>query len=266
MQALKRTRALLCGILAVTALAQNPEFDVASVKRSTSDAEPAVRLTPGRLTVQALSLKRLMLVAYKVRDFQLSGASGWIDSELYDIDGKTDATNDSDRMLLMLQRVLEGRFGLKFHRETKDGPVYLLTRGKGAEKMPAADCVPRFDPRDLVRHAGAPGQRDTNSYGGIDFKGNGPDRSLDGKGMPLEDQGGLGFQSLAGQLSLLLDRPVINQTGLAGLYQVHLHWSSEQDGPSIFTAVQEQLGLKLESGRGPVEHLVIDHAAKPADN
>jgi uncharacterized protein (TIGR03435 family) len=266
MQALKRTRALLCGILAVTALAQTPEFEVASVKLNTSGAEPAVRVTPGRLTVQALTLNRLILVAYKVRGFQVSGASGWIDSGLYDIDGKTDAGNDGDRMLLMLQRVLEDRFGLKFHREIKDGPVYLLTRGKSAEKMQKADCVPRFDSRSLVRRTGAPEQPDANSCGGIDFKGNGPDRSLDGRGMPMEDQGGLGFQSLAGQLSLLLDRPVLNKTGLEGLFEVHLHWSSEQDGPSIFTAVQEQPGLKLDSGRGPVEHMVIDHAERPSDN
>ena len=85
---------------------------------------------------------------------------------------------------------------------------------------------------------------------------------MDGDGPPL--------QSLTGQLGDLLDRPVIDKTGLTGLYDVHLEWASDQlddaASPSIFMAVQEQLGLKLDGGRGPVEYMVIDSADKPAPN
>jgi uncharacterized protein (TIGR03435 family) len=157
-------------------------------------------------------------------------------------------------MLQMLQTLLEDRFQLRFHRETKEGPVYVLTIAKSGIKMHEVSCVP-FDPNNLPKH-------DANQCGGINWHNDG----LDGNGMSMEDSAGPAFQSLAGQLSLVLDRPVINRTGLTGRFDVHLLWTSDSTGPSIFTSLQEQLGLKLEAGKGPVEKFVIDHVKQPSGN
>jgi uncharacterized protein (TIGR03435 family) len=259
-----------------------PEFEVASVKLSKGDvAVPAIRITPGRLTVENLTLRRLIFVAYRVRDFQISNGPGWIGSDLYDIDAKTGSTIGADAMLLMLQTLLEDRFHLHFHHETKQGAVYVLTIAKNGSKMHEATCLP-FDPNNLPRQAGLSDEERRDQCSGINRKTS----ELDGNGMSLEDASGPAFQSLTGQLSLILDRPVVNRTGLTGRFDVHLRWnadqtsavqnepgnpstslpSTDQSGPSIFTALQEQLGLKLESSKGPVDNFVIDHVDKPSEN
>lgn len=262
------------------ALGPRPEFEVASVKISkSSTAGPGVRITPGRLNVENLTLHRLIFVAYRIRDFQISSGPGWINSERYDIDAKTEASNGADAMLRMLQALLEDRFHLRFHHETKEGAVYFVTIAKNGSKMHAASCVP-FDPNNLPKQAAMSDHERGSQCGGISRSAN----ALDGDGMSLEDATGPAFQSLAGQLSLVLDRPVINRTGLSGRFDVHLRWnadqgpsdpqnepsspspSADQNGPSIFTAIQEQLGLKLEAGKGPVDNFVIDHVEKLSEN
>lgn len=263
--------------------APRPEFDIASIKGDRRDSgEPAVRITPGRLTVENMTLRRLIFVAYRVRDFQIVNAPSWTNSERYDIDAKTDGHNGVDTMLLMLGALLEDRFRLRYHHETKEGPVYVLTVAKSGNKMQEATCTP-FDPNNLPKQSALSDQDRAIQCSGI----NRTIGTLDGNGMLMEDGTGPPFQSLAGQISLILDRPVINRTRLTGRFDVHLHWapdptadaadlaaghpagaaaSSDTTGPSIFTALEEQLGLKLESAKGSVDSLVIDHVARPTEN
>lgn len=271
--------ALAAGQSQTGGLAARPKFEVASVKSSKrSTTEPAVRVTPGRLSVENMTLRRLIFVAYRVRDFQISNGPAWIDSERFEIDAKTDGQQGVDAMLLMLQDLLEDRFHLRSHRETRDGPVYLLTTTTNGNKMHPSTCVP-FDPNNLPKQSKLSDQERARQCGGIRSSS----AELAGNGMSIEDGTGPPFQSLAGQLSLILDRPVLNKTGLSGLFDVQLHWNgnptdlpnarpgdpppaTDDSAPSIFTAVEEQLGLKLAAGKGPVEYFVIDSAQKPEEN
>lgn len=263
--------------------ASHPEFEVASVRVSKeSTAEPLVRIAPGRFNVENMPLRRLIFVAYRLRDFQISSGPSWINSQRYNIEAETNGHDGSDTMLLMLEGLLEDRFHLRYHHETRSGPVYLLTTAKRGSKMQAASCVP-FDPNNLLKQSQLSAQERNRQCGGISRSAG----ALDGNGMSMEDAAGPAFQSLAGQLSLVLDRPVINRTGLTGRFDVHLRWNgdqamigspsnaddpisppnpTDQTGPSIFTAVQEQLGLKLDAGKSPVDNFVIDHVEKPNEN
>ncbi|MBV8731821.1 MAG: TIGR03435 family protein [Acidobacteriia bacterium] len=258
------------------------KFEVVSVRvDKNSSSGPAVRMTPGRLNAENLTVRGLISIAYKVRRSQISGGPGWINTEKYSIDAKTDGNNGADLMLLMLQSVLDERFHFRFHHETKEGALYELTIGKGGSKMGEATCVP-FDPNNLPKQATLSDQERRRQCGGISRRAG----ELDGDGMSLEDATGPAFQSLAGQLSLILERPVINRTGLTGRFDIHLRWNPEQEttslqndpgnltqplavdssGPSLFTALQEQLGLKLTPSKGPVDFLVIDQIERPSDN
>src|ERR1700722_16848583 len=121
---ISRLLLLVCVVGMGFAQSRAPEFEGASVKISKNEtANPAVRITPGRLSVENLTLRRLILVAYKVRDFQISGGPSWIGTEKFDIDARTDGSNGADAMLGMLQALLESRFQLHFHHEMKDGSV-----------------------------------------------------------------------------------------------------------------------------------------------
>jgi uncharacterized protein (TIGR03435 family) len=257
--------AVLCGPLIVgvgraqSPAAAAPQFEVASVKVSKSGVPAGnVQLTPGRFRGTDLALQWLILVAYKIRGFQLSGdLPGWTLSERYNVDAKTEDAGSDDRTLLMLQQLLEDRFQLRIHRETREGPVYFLTVGKNGIKMQPGICVPAV--ADLPNECGR-------------FGGDGPDATLDWRGVSISAPSGVAYRSLAAQLSGNLGRPVIDKTGLTGGFDVHLRWTRDQDAtadataPSLFTAVEEQLGLKLESGKGPVEYLVVDHVEKPSGN
>jgi len=178
----------------------------------------------------------------------------------------------------MLQVLLEDRFKLTLHRENRQLPVYELTIGKGGAKLQSSkegSCTPYSV--DSPPPASTPGAPRPNFCGFHMTPDYGLNRTLDGKGITMA--------ALAANLSRtyvsLLGRNVIDRTGLTGGYDVHLKWAmdslsapaglntappSDVTGPSIFTALQEQLGLKLESAKGPVEVLVIDHIERPSVN
>jgi uncharacterized protein (TIGR03435 family) len=251
-----------------------PEFEAATVKAS-RDGNSGVRATTGRLTLDNVSLRVLVSVAYKTRPSQIIGGPSWNDSAMFDIQGKAAEPAGTDTMLLMLQALLEDRFQLKIHHEIREGPVYELTIAKGGHRMkPSSGCVP-FDPNHLPRQT-APGEVEVNYCGRMSRGGDGLRRAVDGKGVDMIPTIGLLTPSITGFLSEALDRTVVNKTGLTGAFNFHLEWTPQQHasaeqsddagGPSIFTAVQEQLGLKLEGGKGPVDFMVIDHAAKPSEN
>ncbi|BDC51895.1 hypothetical protein F183_A42100 [Bryobacterales bacterium F-183] len=243
---------------------QPQAFEVISIKPNAStDDRVMIRMAPGgSYTATGIPVRVLLTQAYNIRDFQISAGPGWIASERYDIQAKA-AEGTAERMTVdllrpMLQNLLAERFQLKTHIESREMPVYSLIPGKGGPKLASAA------PADPAR----------------------PPMVRIGRGMLSAEA--ITIQALAQQLSQVLGRPVIDNTGLKGLYQVHLEFAPEPGQgamgpggtppptadtppgdpniPSIFVALQEKLGLKLESARGPVDILVIDSISKPAQN
>jgi uncharacterized protein (TIGR03435 family) len=227
-----------------------PSFEVASIKPHggviTFSMDPQIR---GRRVVgTASTLFDLITTAYGIRYDQIAGAPGWAETEHYDLEAKAE---DGDRPLTrpelrqMLQNLLADRFQLKIHRETRDVPVYALVVGKNGPKLKAAAA---------------------DATGGSSVRGK-PTGVLH-----METAKGT-LAGLASQLSGTAGRPVLDKTGLAGYYAYTLDWfpanrpmPPDLDVPDMFQALQDQLGLRLESTKGPVEKIVIDHAEKPSGN
>jgi uncharacterized protein (TIGR03435 family) len=220
-----------------------PAFDAATVKRTAPDSRGSnMKSTPGRLTSTNVSLKHYVVAAWGLKDYQVTGPD-WIDNERYDLTATMPAGTPTDEVFSMLQTLLKERFGLTMHRETKELPVYALVVEKGGLKLPLAD-----------------------GFGGTSVSGGPRGRTMNAN---------VTMKSLAGTLSGLVDKPVIDMTEAAGGYKVKLEWtpdspgSTEPDiatGPTIYMALH-QVGLKLESRKAPVEILVVDSANKiPAEN
>lgn len=240
----------LIGVVAWTAWGQPardaPAFEVASIKPTQpTDRGFSVTLSGSRLTITKTDLSFLIRFAYDVPRLQLIvGGPPWVRSEQYDVIGKAegDANRSADQFRPLLQALLADRFKLAIHREMREIPVYVLVVGKKGPKMTAvngADTGP-MSSRMTPGHLSAPK---------------------------------LSMARLAGLLGGMpeLDNLVLDETGLTGAYTFNLEWSPENgrapsSGPSIFPALEEQLGLKLESVKRPVEHFVIDHAQKPSEN
>ena len=264
-----------------------PSFEVATVKPSTTGANgTSFRVQPGgRLTVTNGTFKMVMAMAYKVRDFQISGGPGWTGTDRWNIEAKAEEGSVSELtlsfdpavtnpLMLMLQSLLEDRFQLKMHREPKDMPVYELAVAKGGPKIKlSADQSPIVAPERGAPLPPKP-QRGGPMPRGAMTMGRG---SVEANGVPIAN-----FTQI---LSQQLGRPVVDKTGLKGLYDIKLQWTPESgggfikpggpdpdpppadaSGPSIFTAIQEQLGLRLDSAKGPVDILVIDSVQKPTEN
>jgi uncharacterized protein (TIGR03435 family) len=285
----------LAGVVQALAAQTSPSvaFEAASIKPNDSGAIRRLMGVPGdRFVATNETLWRLITVAYgapgflpqPLSEYQISGGPSWIDSDRFDIDAKAvgDALRGSDgtrRKLLMLQTLLAQRFKLAVHHEMRKMPVYALVfarrnRTLGPElRKPDVDCVAfRRDP----------GYRPKPLFGTPAFDSTNPDPC--GFGIAVEGvlKGGMTMTDLTATFSKWLNRAVVDRTGLTGSFDVDLQFSFEglpgtptlppgvdrpaNENPSIFTAVQEQLGLKLESTTGPVDVLVIDHAEKPTPN
>jgi len=229
------------------------------------------------------SLRQLILSAYGVQDYQISGDPPWLGSGHYDIQAKAQGHISVKQMEgPMLRTLLEDRFKLTLHRETRQLPVYELTVVKGGLKLQGSKegaCTPYS--ADSPPPASAPGAPRPIFCGFPRLGAAGLNRTLEGAGVSMAE--------LASSLSRSeLRRTVIDRTGLTGAFDVHLKWIVDAPagvagpglsdgsgaalppenltGPSIFTALQEELGLKLESTKGPVEVLVIDRVEKPSAN
>lgn len=246
-------------------------FEVASIRPSANyDGRIFIQIEPGGgLRTTGANLRYLLSLAYDVYAFRVSGGPGWIDSDRFDILAKPErvaasynTTEDSRNMTdsqrktaqeqvrLRLQALLADRFQLVIHRETKEGAVYALVVGKNGAKLQQADG----------KEEGRRGLR--------------PERGqMTGNVASLE--------MLVTALSNQLGRPVLDRTGLKGNFDFKLEWTPDAaqaapgadapplpdpSGPSLFTAIQEQLGLRLESQKGPVEMIVIDRVARPSEN
>jgi bla regulator protein blaR1 len=253
------SRSLFAMLLAITTASAQHTFEVAAIKPNASgDNRVMMRMQPGgRFTATGVTLRQLVAQAFNVRDFQISGGPGWMGSEHYDINAKAEGLPDRippEQLRPMIRALLEERFQLKVHEERKEMPVYALVVGKSGAKL-----TPTSSPQGPMMRMGR-GQ-------------------LDGKKIPIA--------MLAQQLAQITGRNVVDKTGLDGEYDVTLNWTPEPgqgggpfagppspdavpaadaSGPSIFTAVQEQLGLRLESQKGDVPIIVIDRAEKPAEN
>jgi uncharacterized protein (TIGR03435 family) len=237
-----------------------PEFEVASLKPNASGNPGfAVRAMPAGITAINISLKRLIALAYSVTDYQIFGELPWLESQRFDLEAKAEALTALPELRLMTQSLLDERFKLKFHRETRELPIYSLTlvksgvKGPGLVDAPNEPCPP---PTQATARCGtvSPGQ-----------------------GRIIGQRGRI--SQLADRLSAMLGRTVVDKTGLTGGYDIDLTFApdpglqqspgglpADPSGPSIFTAIQEQLGLKLQAGKGPVEVIVVDSADKPDGN
>jgi bla regulator protein blaR1 len=219
---------------------QKMEFEAAVIKPSdpTHVGMQIFSPGPGRLTVMTATLKDMTAFAYRLRRHQVAGGPAWFDGDKYDITAKADGRVTNEQLRLMLQSLLATRFQLTFHRETRELVLYDLVVGKGGPKLHEVDKA------------------------GLGL-GLGETR-LDGRGATMA--------ILAGALSDRVGRLVEDKTKLAGYYEFTLTWAPEgapaddRTQPDLFTAVQEQLGLRLEPAKGPVEVLSVDHAAKPSEN
>jgi bla regulator protein blaR1 len=249
---------LACGFAQQTAALT---FEVASVKPANPDAKgSSIRFMPGGgLNMTNMPLLNMITFAYDVRDFQVSGGPGWVGTERFDVTARPDRaaadalqdlskmTDDQqktvrEQMNERVRNLLADRFQLVVHKETKDQQIYALVVSKnGAKFQEAKELGPRR---------------------GISMNGG----RIQAFGAPLE----MLTQSLSGQLG----RPVVDKTGLTAKYDFVLEWTPDLGaagdaapvGPTIFTALQEQLGLRLESQKGPVPNIVIDRVEKPSQN
>src|ERR1700691_545838 len=262
-----------------------PSFDVASIKPNHSGTN-LLRLVAdnGRFIAYNATLKFLLAYAYHVNYSQISGASGWIESEHYDIEAKRDDPSadsqpklvrdeEGQQLGLMVQSLLADRFKLALHYETKELPVYALVVAKNGPKLRESPVIPDdlAPPHPAAVMVGPDGPQARHSF------------RMNGSGeLSVIAQS---LDRFADLLAHQTGRLVVDKTGLKGNYDFTLKWTpdegrgqmpggtpgdaappSDANGPTIFTALQEQLGLKLESQKGPVDTLVIDHVEKPSEN
>ena len=251
----------------VSAQIAGPSFEVASVKPNNSGERGSrLGMSPnGRMTATNVSLKQLILNAYNLRDFQVTGGPNWLDVDRFDISATVGHAiqptpgGPPQELFEMVKNLLADRFKLLAHTETKDVPIYrlLLARadGKLGPKMRAAEV----DCEALMRSGATPPPPAPGQMGACGTRIS--DGHLNGRGGNLAQMART-FASLSG-----VGRIVVDNTGLTGAFDIDLDWaqdpSADAAGPSIFTALQEQLGLKLESSRGPVDVLVIDRVEPP---
>jgi uncharacterized protein (TIGR03435 family) len=223
-------------------------FEVASIKPSNADpnSTSGIQTGHGRLDANNVTLKRCMMGAFGVGPHQISGGPGWLESDRFEISAKSDQPiNDDAGLMVMLQSLLAERFKLVFHRETRTISAFVLEVAKKGPKLQKAEA----------------GEASTNT-------------STSNTGVMI-DAHSTDMDSFAKILARNTELPVVNHTGLAGIFNFKLYWAPENarpkdgaamEGASIFSAIQEQLGLRLRSQKAPVEFLVIDHVEKPSEN
>lgn len=275
-QRLSRTKKLLLGSVGFAALAgplvigldrpspvhaqstATPAFEAATIRLNHSGrAGGGINVLPARIKIVDSSLKFCVGIAWNVKDFQVSGGEGWTGTERYNIDAVAASPFKQAELRTMLQALLTDRFGLVIHRETRDKAGYALITSRNGPKLP-----PPVDDPDIMLSRTPSG-----------------DMTLKAKSATMEQ--------FASTLSSTLGTTVVDRTGIDGRFDVSLEWAPDptgqplvtksgapapmpapdaMPGPSIFTALQQKLGLRLEARKVPVEIIVIDHADRPSDN
>jgi uncharacterized protein (TIGR03435 family) len=245
-------------MLFALALMQSPAFEAAAIKINNSGKPGSgMSLYPARIKIINSTLKFCVQVAWDVKDFQVSGASAWMDSDRYDIDAVAANPFTREESRKMLQALLADRFGVVVHGETQEKPGYVLVAGRNGAKLPP----PIEDPSVMFSRTPS------------------GDRTLQATSVSMK--------RFAEALSNTLGAIVVDRTGIEGQYDVSFQWTPDPanelrllksgepapplradvvPGPSIFTALQEKLGLRLESRKVPVEVIVIERAHRPSEN
>jgi uncharacterized protein (TIGR03435 family) len=266
-----------------TNLERLPSFEVASIKANHS-AEGGSAIgapSPDRFTVTNTSIRRIIEYAYNIQDFQLLGAPNWINSENYDIEAKIENSlaeklqtlprdQRAEQIRLMIQSLLAERFHLEVSHGTKELPIYALIVTKSGSKLKPTDLPPLNSPTaspGVLQRRQRTVRNMTTNTGAI--------TQMLMKGQTVA--------TLADLLSLELGRLVTDETGLKGEYDFTLKWtpdnltangdsgsaatsSPDSAGQTVFAAIEEQLGLKLESRKGPVSTISITHVERPSGN
>jgi uncharacterized protein (TIGR03435 family) len=224
--------------------AQPPAFEAASIKLSTALDNGTDRdTTPGAMTIRNFSLRSLIRVAYGVNQYQVIGGPKWMDSDRYNISAKAAGPAKDPELVLMLQTLLAERFKVEVHRQSKPVPGYALVVAKSGLKIkPVEDS----------------GHNSASTHGG----------SLTAKGVSMA--------RLSDWLARRLNVPVVDATGIPGVFDFKLEWTPEEASPgtpssagpdfSLVAALQEQLGVKLEARKVSMELIVVDRAEKPSEN
>jgi uncharacterized protein (TIGR03435 family) len=235
----------------------DPVFEVATIKPSKPEMQgKGFRVNGRRFSTINTSASDLMTFAYGIHARQIIGGPAWLETEKYDLAAQPDGEGQPNdkQWKIMVQKLLADRFQLAFHRDKKELSVYALVVAKNGPKLTKSEGDP-------------------NGLPGLFFRGLGV---LPARNATMADFAGV-------MQSAVLDRPVVDQTGLQGRYDFTLSWTPDEfqfgglgvkppppsdtaANPDLFTAIQQQLGLKLESTKAPAEVLVIDHVEKPSEN
>lgn len=235
----------------------NPSFEVATIKPSNPDTPGRLfRIQPGHFSTINTTLANLIGYCYGLHPRQIVGAPAWVESEKYDLDGKPDGEGQPsvEQWKTMMQKLLTDRFQLSFHHDKKELPVYALVVAKTGPKVTKSDGDPNGVPNLLFRGLGM---------------------------LPVRNATMADFAGV--MQGAVLDRPVIDQTGLTARYDFVLTWTPDETqfgglgvkvpapsdtatAPDLFTAIQQQAGLKFESSKAPVDVMVIDKIERPTEN
>jgi uncharacterized protein (TIGR03435 family) len=238
---------------------QQPAFEVASVKPTPPETRiigDLVSNPGGRVLATRCTLEYLLEEALRVERFQLTGGPGWLGKDYFDVDARPPASSKSskasgrrtqlnDEQRQMLLALLVERFQLKYHRETRQGPVYLLVRTDKKLKLEEA----KDKDRDDWPWVGSPS-----------------DGMIRGDGIAGRN---ISMPVLASRLGGYMERPVLDRSGLVGTFDFEFKIPLDEARPDVVSSTLfsiQQLGLKLESAKGPVETVVIDHVEKPSEN
>jgi uncharacterized protein (TIGR03435 family) len=259
-----------------------PKFTVATIKPAAPSDENMLMFTPDGVSIHGIPMKMLLRESFGIEDDRILGEPGWVKNR-YDIETKVDPDDapklknmKMDQRRAMLLQLLEERFNLKYHHETREMSMYALVVAKGGLKMKAS--APEDPPKADDSQEPEDGETKDKPRMGR--------RSLVMNGRGLLESTGTTTEMLAHVLAQHLSRTVVNKTGLTGNYDYTLQWtpddvvtptggdagpgksdiSPDAGGPTLLTALEEQLGLKLESQKGTVDVIVIDHIDLPSEN
>jgi uncharacterized protein (TIGR03435 family) len=250
---------------------------VASIRPAApSERGISIRPVAGGIIITNMPVKELIVIAYRLQPYQVSGGPPWINSDGYDISAKSENPPKREEIPVMLKSLLADRFQLAIHRQVKELPIYALViarkdgkLGPNLVKAKGDNCT-AVDPSKPPPPP-EPGKPPVLYCGGMSMRPNGLTAAS------------IQVGQLTQNFSRVLGRVVVDKTGLTGKYDISMEWtpealqslqmpaapppsSSEPTGPSIFTAIQEQLGLKFQAQKAPVETIVIDRVERPSPN